>query len=440
MRPSTRRTLGAFVATTLAVLLVACGAGDAPAPVTATAAGSTAAPGAAASPAVGGFGEVSGFGTPDAARAFEHLRVLAEEIGPRPAATESERRAAVYIAEQFESAGYVVVIEPFDVEVSVDRSTVTPPEPEPQLVARALAGSPFVEVTGRLVAGGLGQRSDLEAIDAEGAVLVLDRGLITFVEKASNAEAAGAVAVIIVNDRPGLFVGALGDAAVRIPVVGVAQEYAEPLDRIAAAGLPVTVRASVVQVAGRSQNVVGRASDAECEGYLGAHYDSIAAGPGANDNASGTAALIELARTYRVDGLCVIAFGAEEVGLFGSQAFVAAHDIENARFMLNLDMVAKITGWVFVTPTGNRASGALAERASGVAEGLGYEVPAGPFPSGSSSDSFTFAGAGVPAITVHSGDDPAIHTARDDLDNVSPQDHATMLEIAAAVLRALLTD
>ena len=440
MRPSTRRTLGAFVVTTLAVLLAACGAGDAPATVTATAAVPAAAPEATATSGVGGLGEFGEFGTPDAARAFAHLRVLAGEIGPRPATTEAERRAAVYIAEQLESAGYRVALEPFDVEVPVDRSTVTPPKPETQLPARALAGSPFVEATGRLVAGGLGQLSDLEAIDAEGAVLVLDRGLITFAEKASNAEAAGAVAVIIVNDRPGFFGGTLGGAAVTIPVVGVAQERAEPLDRIAAAGLAVTVLARVEQVVGQSQNVVGRASDAECEGYLGAHYDSIAAGPGANDNASGTAALIELARTYRVEGLCVIAFGAEEVGLFGSRAFVAAHDIENARFMLNLDMVAKITGWVFVTPTGDRASGALAERAVGVAEALGYEVPAGPFPSGSSSDSFTFSEAGVPAITVHSGDDPAIHTASDDLDNVSPQDHATMLEIASAVLRALLTD
>jgi phosphotransferase system enzyme I (PtsI) len=64
--------------------------------------------------------------------------------------------------------------------------------------------------------------------------------------------------------------------------------------------------------------VVGRRGS-ECRAYIGGHYDSVPAGPGANDNASGTATMLELARVRPTDGLCVVAFGAEEVGLFRTE-------------------------------------------------------------------------------------------------------------------------
>ena len=55
-----------------------------------------------------------------------------------------------------------------------------------------------------------------------------------------------------------------------------------------------------------------------------------------------------------------------------------------------------------------------------------------------SSDHVIFSQAGVAAITVHSGDDPAIHTASDSLDNVSRESLEFMLGVATAVLRGLL--
>ena len=59
---------------------------------------------------------------------------------------------------------------------------------------------------------------------------------------------------------------------------------------------------------------------------MGGHYDSVPAGPGANDNASGTATALEIASVLAADGelddVCFVLFGAEEVGLIGSGAFV----------------------------------------------------------------------------------------------------------------------
>ena len=82
---------------------------------------------------------------------------------------------------------------------------------------------------------------------------------------------------------------------------------------------------------------------------LGAHLDSVAAGPGINDNGSGTAALLEIAeqlakKRVRLTNQVAFAFwGAEENGLVGSTYFVEhLSPAQKARVManLNFDMLA----------------------------------------------------------------------------------------------------
>jgi hypothetical protein len=97
----------------------------------------------------------------------------------------------------------------------------------------------------------------------------------------------------------------------------------------------------------------GTNSDSIC--IIGAHYDDIlntgdpfTGAPGANDNASGTAAAMEIARVMTENNFVpantikFIAFGSEELGLFGSWAyanFASQHDL-GIKFMLNNDMIA----------------------------------------------------------------------------------------------------
>jgi hypothetical protein len=88
---------------------------------------------------------------------------------------------------------------------------------------------------------------------------------------------------------------------------------------------------------------------------VGAHYDDIlmtgdpfSIAPGANDNASGVAATLEIARVLKknnfssANSIEFIAFGAEEPGLYGSKAYVAeaARNSKKIRMMLNNDMIA----------------------------------------------------------------------------------------------------
>ncbi|MFO7722224.1 MAG: M20/M25/M40 family metallo-hydrolase [Bacteroidales bacterium] len=78
---------------------------------------------------------------------------------------------------------------------------------------------------------------------------------------------------------------------------------------------------------------------------MGGHYDAVVPGAGADDNASGTAAVIEMARVindYELEkSLILVLFSAEEVGLWGSKAFVdSAVNHFNIAGMINLDMIA----------------------------------------------------------------------------------------------------
>jgi len=373
---------------------------------------------------------------PDAARAFEDLRHLAVEIGSRSAGTPQELAAAEYIAEQLAAAGYEATIEPFEVDVPLDNSIVSVPDGS-VAPGFALDGGADGTVQAPLVSGGLGYPEDLANMPTEGAVLLLERGVLTFGEKARNAEAAGAVALIIANNQPGPFRGTLGELTVGIPVLAISSEDASLLDPIAASGGSVEV--SVVRSSDPflSHNVVGRTPGAACSMYLGAHYDSVPAGPGANDNASGTATMLEIARTHRTPGLCPIAFGAEELGLFGSRAFVDTYDLSGARFLLNFDMTAKLTEPQIIT-SGDAPSLSLGRQASEVAGTTGRTLPLGSFGRFSGSDHIPFAEAGVPAVTFYSGSDGNIHTAQDNIDNVRVEDIGVMLDAGAAALRNLL--
>ena len=154
---------------------------------------------------------------------------------------------------------------------------------------------------------------------------------------------------------------------------------------------------------------------------LGAHYDSVAAGPGANDNASGVAVMLEAARVLAEEDLPfdlrVVAFGAEEIGLVGSAYYVdqlATAENDAVIAMINMDMVGVGDQLVI----GGADSLVELVRASALAMGL----EPGPLPEryNRSSDHASFSAAGIPAVFIHWMDDPDYHTAADVAENVDP--------------------
>lgn len=103
-----------------------------------------------------------------------------------------------------------------------------------------------------------------------------------------------------------------------------------------------------------SQNVVAvkkpKGNESADIVYVTAHYDSVPGSPGANDNGSGTATLLELARimknTPTNKEIRLIAFGAEEIGLVGAKYYVgqlSEEEIDRSVGNFNMDMVG--TNW-----------------------------------------------------------------------------------------------
>jgi Zn-dependent M28 family amino/carboxypeptidase len=184
-----------------------------------------------------------------------------------------------------------------------------------------------------------------------------------------------------------------------------------------------------------------------------AHYDGQGMRAGgadpvwnsANDNGSGTATVVELARAFAADGtldkgLCFATFGAEESGLFGSDAL--AKSLQDAgqlpRYMVNADVVG-IGGGVNVT-----ASAGLGERVLTHAQELGIDAELSELPANSGSDHMSFRQLGVPVVFIWAnGSFPTIHTPEDvfedievdELERVGDLNYAVIADLVAEVAR-----
>ena len=161
----------------------------------------------------------------------------------------------------------------------------------------------------------------------------------------------------------------------------------------------------------------------------GAHLDSVPRGPGANDNASGSATLIEIARTFAklptANDIRLIWFDGEERGLLGSSAYVREHasDITRAVAMLNTDMIGSPNGDVGFS-LGSGTSSAIGDAIRGVA--LRNNITATFRPERHNrSDHAAFDRAGVPSahfgvsVRTVNKDDPNYHRPSDTADKIN---------------------
>jgi aminopeptidase YwaD len=373
--------------------------------------------------------------------AYAHVSYLADTIGSRPAGSEREAAAAAYLAAQLTSYGYQTEIQPFTIQTYEERGArLTPLVPGGEATeTAALLYSGGGEVAGELVDAGLGRDGDWKSGALAGRIALLERGEITFADKVANVAAAGAIAAIVFNDRDGSFTGSLRRSS-SIPVLTLPRDAGLALRQRLQDG-PVRVAVTVdAEVATReSRNVVGMLRGRRPGGVvIGAHFDSVSAGPGANDNGSGTAAVIELARYFAQRNypytLYFVAFGSEEIGLRGSRHFVDAlpeAERQGLRAMLNLDMVgvgqqARFSG-----------SGELVDFARDAADALGITGYRASQSAGASSDHESFQRAGVPILFLHRSDDPNYHSPRDRAEFVDPAYLAEAGQVAVRVVERL---
>ena len=190
---------------------------------------------------------------------------------------------------------------------------------------------------------------------------------------------------------------------------------------------------------------------------VGAHYDHLGRSPrfaldpdlvssihpGADDNASGTAAVLELARRLALHppprSVLLIHFDAEEWGLVGSRAFVQRPPIPASTivFMLNLDMVGRLNGHrLFID--GSAADPPTQALADSVARAVG--VPsARSLLSAGRSDHAVFGSVDVPALSLTTGFHADYHRVTDVASRVDVPGVSRLVDVAEGIVRAAAT-
>ncbi|GAB2835368.1 M28 family metallopeptidase [Lentzea nigeriaca] len=302
-------------------------------------------------------------------RHLDALQSISNTHGDRAAGRPGFRASVDYVVGRLNAAGYAPTVQPFDFTYVEDNSVLDVLAPIFTSYRRDLdfTYTDFVpraegDVTGALQAVDLvlpptptpSSTSGCDAADfagfVPGKIALIQRGTCNFTIKVANAQAAGAVAVVLFNEgqpgRTGLVIP-IGDATgLTIPVVSATFDVGNQL-----AALPsptVRVKVDVTTETRTAWNVLAESQYGDTNNVVmaGAHLDSVQNGPGINDNGSGTAALLETAiQMSKVRTNAKVRFawwGAEESGLLGSDHYVGAltqAERDRIALYLNFDMV-----------------------------------------------------------------------------------------------------
>ncbi len=211
---------------------------------------------------------------------------------------------------------------------------------------------------------------------------------------------------------------------------------------------------------GSAHNVVGYLNnDAEYTIVIGGHYDhlglghagnSLDANPhnkihnGADDNASGTAGVLELARYYANNGVkekhnyLFIAFSAEEEGLLGSKYFTnnSTISLNKVSFMINMDMIGRLnetTNRIVISGVGTSPSisKALLANENNLVKYKADSAGMGP------SDHSSFYLKNIPALHFYTGTHTDYHKPSDDADKINFKGEAHVLNFIIKITEEL---
>ncbi|ROT36853.1 Zn-dependent exopeptidase [Sodiomyces alkalinus F11] len=302
-----------------------------------------------------------------------------------------------------------------------------------------------------------------EGLDVAGKIVLVERGLCpdqtTFAGKVRAASAAGAVAVVIYNSDSAQLTGGSLSAPSEdyIPVALIDQGPGQALRARLEANESVEAFVQVVQIIEErmTQNVFAetKGGDASNLVVLGAHLDSVQAGPGINDDGSGSTLILELARALQHFSTNLKVrfgwWGAEENGLWGSRYYVnnlTPAEVDDLLLYLNFDMVSRGYFGVFdgsgenAAPGGAPGSEVISELFTEHFAAQGIETRPVGLTGGTDYVPFMtqinkpvgglFTGASI-------AEDDCYHQACDNIENPDPETLAVNAKAAAHVLSIL---
>lgn len=310
-----------------------------------------------------------------------------------------------------------------------------------------------------------------------------------FSSKIVNAKLHGAKAVLIVNDLPnhpgysdelprfeplmatedyGILVEQISVSSVNELLAGMKESLQNVTDEIdrdltarsfaLASDVSVSVTVDLQQEKRTVHNVVGYWPGRTNEYViLGAHYDHLGLGeqnslapsqagtvhPGADDNASGTAGVIELARRFASTGVhrrgfLFLCFAGEEEGLLGS-AFYAGHSskpLADAAAMINMDMIGRLKdNKVYI---GGVATGSTFKAiVDGATQHAHFEADQSEAGGYGASDHTSFTSKQVPTLFFFSGLHGDYHKPSDTPDKINAKDAVRVLAEISEIANAL---
>ncbi|RXK83916.1 M28 family peptidase [Filimonas effusa] len=403
-----------------------------------------------------------------------HISYLADDkLGGRRAGSDGELLAMQYISEQFSKAGLVprgvrAFEQPFQIRpgkqfsqggnmLKVNDQALVPGEdffPLPYSATATMEGSasPSLREKGEPwfwdLKEAFDENKDNPHFDALAAIH----------HEASIAARKGAKALFIINtglpSNDVSFNKRDTLAAMTLPVVYITSAAAKRYFPDLTTSYALDLRVKIEDPVRTGHNVIGFINNnAAHTVILGAHYDHLGLGEdgnsldgegaihnGADDNASGTAALLELARllksaAYKKNNYLFIAFSGEELGLLGSKYWLENHSADIVpNYMINMDMIGRYDSHRSLTIGGYGSSpqwGGLLKGITDHSLSIRFDSSgAGP------SDHAAFYHKGVPVLFFFTNSHEDYHKASDDADKINYEGALSIVKYIQEVVAA----
>ncbi|WP_173915985.1 M28 family peptidase [Halobacillus sp. Marseille-Q1614] len=378
-------------------------------------------------------------------RLYDRVALLSQT--PREAGTQGEYNAVQYIKGEFESYGYDTELQPFTFQawdggtasIAINSSNFSGD-------VRTFNGSVNGTVEAPLEYVGLATPEEVPD-SMNGKIALIERGSIPFYDKLENVLDKGAVGVIMFNGE-----GQQGNGfgytyeGQDIPAVAIDRESGLSIvEKLKSediiANLTVKGAGTIDKT---SYNVIAtkkphKNKDTGQIITIGAHHDSVAGGPGANDDASGVSGVLELAeimaKTPSDTELRFMTFGAEEKGLVGSYHYASTlseSEVDRMAAHFQMDMIGSRDAGdlIMFTPDGNKnlVTDLGASAGARVAEVVEYGQLG-------RSDHVPFFERGIPAaLFIHAPLEPWYHSPEDTIDKISKEKLTEVTEIVGSAV------
>jgi len=278
-----------------------------------------------------------------------------------------------------------------------------------------------------------------------------------------KAKDRGASAVILYNtssiDDKLTFNGKDKSEQLTIPVLYVTRKEAQKYFKDPSATIDIKFTTALSEKKRTGHNVVGYIDNgAATTVVLGAHFDHLGYGEdgnsrntsteriihnGADDNASGTAALIELAKKLKQskannNNYLFIAFSGEELGLYGSKYFTEnpTIDLKTANYMINMDMVGRLSDSTKSVTIGGYGTSPTWSSVISMAPGNSITVKIDSSGTGP-SDHTSFYRKDIPVLFYFTGLHTDYHKPSDDADKINYNGIASILQHTTGLVESL---